>query len=297
MKWVFPPNLKGLKRFHKIAERSKGKNIKGFSCDEIEIPSRDEGRSIRVRTYSSAVDRDCPGILYLHGGGYAINLPESDHHTIKKFLETRECIVVAPDYRRSLQKPFPAALNDSFDTLYWMAKNNEKLGFRKDQLFIAGGSAGGGLTLAITLLAQNKIPIAHIFPLYPMIDCRMETESMKGNNAPVWSENHNRLAWDLYLKGVKEINEYASPALAKDLGVFPPATTFVGELDPFRDETIDFFERLSQAGIESEYRIFKRAYHGFEIVNPRAKVSKQADRFLKDEFSKAVDNSFTGNKN
>ena len=31
-----------------------------------------------------------------------------------------------------------------------------------------------------------------------MLDDRMETESMKNNDAPVWNEKKNRAAWKLY---------------------------------------------------------------------------------------------------
>lgn len=294
MKFLFPPTMKGFRRFQKLGNRARGKKIKGFHCDETKIPSRDKGRSIRIRIYRSQdAGTDDPGILYLHGGGYAINVPESDHQTIKRFLETRNCTIIAPDYRKSLDQPYPAALHDSIDTIRWMMQNHEKLRFRPDQLFIAGSSAGGGLAIATALATRNQVPIAHAFPLYPMIDYRMQTESMKDNNAPVWSELHNRLAWKLYLRNTPQIDELASPSLAEDLTNLPPATTFIGDLDPFRDETSEFFKRLKLLGIQTEIKIFERAFHAFEIVNPRAKVSRKAIGFLKKAFNKAVDNSFS----
>ena len=100
---------------------------------------------------------------------------------MKYFLATRDCVIVAPDYRLSLEEPYPAALNDCYDTLEWMVKNAKLLNFNPNQVFAIGESAGGGLTAAVTLLARDigKIHIAYQMPLYPMIDYRMQTDSMK----------------------------------------------------------------------------------------------------------------------
>ncbi|MHA1452955.1 MAG: alpha/beta hydrolase [Promethearchaeota archaeon] len=297
MKFFFNPTKKFLSFVHKFALRSKGKNIKGFQCSEEFIPSRDNGRKIRVRIFApKSVKLVLPGILYLHGGGYMMLTPESSLNKMKYFLDTRDCVIVVPDYRVSLEEPYPAALNDCYDTLEWMVKNAELLNFNPNQVFTIGESAGGGLTAVVTLLARDlgKIHTAYQMPLYPMIDYRMQTDSMKENDAPVWSEKHNKLAWELYLDGVKEgdITSYASPALSKDYTNLPPASTLVGEVDPIRDETVEYFKNLETAGVEVRYKIFKGAYHGFEDMVQRAKVSKLAVVYIKENFRYAVDHYF-----
>jgi acetyl esterase/lipase len=127
-----------------------------------------------------------------------------------------------------------------------------------------------------------------------MIDHRMVTESSRDNDAPLWSSKHNRIAWDLYLAGLKgkEVPAYASPALAADVSDLPPATTFVGELDPFLDETVAWAERLRAAGVPVEYRTYPRCYHGFDLVRPGARVSRDANGFLCERFAGAIDRDF-----
>ena len=60
-------------------------------------------------------------------------------------LRTRDCVIVAPDYRKSLEGPYPAAVNDGYGSLLWLKQYAAALGVRQDQLFVMGMSAGGGL--------------------------------------------------------------------------------------------------------------------------------------------------------
>jgi acetyl esterase/lipase len=211
-------------------------------------------------------------------------------------LRTRDCVIVAPDYRKSLEAPYPAAVNDCYGSLLWLKENAAELGVREDQLLVMGVSAGGGLTAAVSLMARDRdeVRIAHQLPLYPMIDHRMVTESSRDNDAPLWGSKHNRIAWDLYLGGLAggDVPKYASPALETDFAGLPPTTTFVGDLDPFLDETVAYVEGLRAAGVPVELRRYPGCYHGFDRIRPGAKVSREANQFLRDRFAFAVDHDF-----
>jgi acetyl esterase/lipase len=141
---------------------------------------------------------------------------------------------------------------------------------------------------------RGDVRIAHQLPLYPMIDHRMVTASSQDNDAPLWSSRHNRIAWDLYLGGLAgdAVPRYASPALETDCSGLPPTTTFVGELDPFLDETAGYVEALRAAGVPVEFRRYPRCYHGFDAVRPGAKASREANQFVCDRFAFAVDHHF-----
>lgn len=293
---VIRPSEKSFRQINKTARLRNGAPIAGLKNDEQWIQSRRENETVRVRVYKPMQTQEpLPGVLYLHGGGYVMNTPEAEHATIKALIESSSCVVVAPDYCLSQQAPYPAALNDSYDTLLWMKEHHQELGIRPDQLIVIGGSAGGGLTAAVCLLARDegKVRIAFQMPLYPMIDDRMTTASMIDNNAPCWNEQHNRLAWSLYLKGLDgDVPIYAAPARAEDLTGLPPAFTFVGSLDPFLDETVAYMEKLKIAGVPVEYRVFEGCFHGFEVVNPFAAISFEAKTFLLEKFAYGVEHYF-----
>ena len=107
----------------------RGKNIRGLVCRERHIPSRNGGSPIRVRIYRpTAAVGPLPVMLYLHGGGYVHGVPEQFGSIIKDFIETEPCIIVAPDYRKAVEAPYPAAFNDCYDTLLWVRDNAASLG-------------------------------------------------------------------------------------------------------------------------------------------------------------------------
>ena len=296
---VMRPSLRTFRFLHRLIRRSAGADVDGLDCDERQVPAIDEGPPVRVRVYAPP-DRQSheqlPGVLFLHGGGYALGIPEMSASEYKNLIGTRRCIVVAPDYRKSLDVPYPAAINDCYAALLWMKEHAANLGIRDDQLIVMGQSAGGGLTAAVSLMARDRgdVRIAFQMPLYPMIDDRMITESARDNNAPVWSSKHNRLAWDLYLGDLSgaEVPTYAAPARETDLTNLPPTATFVGGLDPFRDETIQYVERLRAAGVAVEFRLFERCFHGFDGIGAKTKVGREANAFVHAQFAHAVDNCF-----
>lgn len=96
----------------------------------------------------------------------------------RRLAERTGCVVVAPDYRLSVAHLYPAALDDCYTALIWMRDNVIRLDIREDQLAVAGESAGGGLTAALTLLARDRgeVNIAFQMPIYPMLDDRQSTE-------------------------------------------------------------------------------------------------------------------------
>ena len=285
----------GLKVFDLVMGTLKGQKIKGVTCEEHYLPSTsDPGHRIRVRVYRPEKAKGrIPAMLYLHGGGYMVGVPEQAASFYKGILERREVAIIAPAYRLSVKHPFPAGFNDCYDTLLWMKENSEALNIYSDNYIIAGHSAGGGLTAALSLKARDTqdVKIGFQMPIYPMIDHRMQTESSKMSGAPVWETQNSRFGWDHYLKGLgkQAVPAYASPALNEDYAGFPPTISFVGGLEPFRDESIAYMDALKAAGVPTMFKIFEKAYHGFEVLAPKTKLGKEADQFQLDGFTEYYD--------
>ena len=281
-----------------LGRRAQGRNVPGLDCSERHVPGLDGDPTVRVRIYrpENPPAGLLPGVLFLHGGGYALGNPEGFGDVYRQLIEARPCVIVAPDYRKSFDAPYPAAVNDCYAALLFLKENAAELGVRDDQLIVIGQSAGGGLTAAVTLMARDRgdVHIAFQLPLYPMIDDRMTTGSARDNDAPVWSSKHNRKAWDLYLGDLAEgdVPKYAAPARETDFTNLPPTATFVGELDPFLDETRQYVESLRAAGVPCAFTTFPGCYHGFDMVKPDSKVGREASAFLAEQFGHAVDDCF-----
>lgn len=287
-RFVLPPNRSeaDLRRPSRLAGLMRRLPApRGLRADERWV-ERPDGSQLRLKVYraaeASAQARDPrPGILWIHGGGYVMGSPEQDGATYRRLVDATGGIVVAPDYRLGPEAPYPAALDDCHLALAWLRDHATPLGVRDDQLAVAGNSAGGGLAAALTLLARDRgdIAIAFQVPLYPMLDDRCATPSALESDAPVWDAVTNRNAWRIYLgdlAGADRVPPYAAPARATDLSGLPPAFTYVGDLEPFRDEVVDYVERLRAAGVPVTFELFRGCFHGFDVVAPRAPVSRRA---------------------
>ena len=264
-----------------------GRDAPGLDCGE-QILQRDGRPPLRLRIYrpQAASAAALPVMLYLHGGGYVHGVPEQFTSIIKAFIDTVPCIVVAPDYRKASQAPYPAAFDDSYDTLLWLRDNAATLGGRDAAFILAGHSAGGGLAAAVSLKARDtgQVRVAFQMPVYPMLDDRGQSASMRDNNAPVWDASANAQAWGQYLRGVAEVDAYAAPARARDAAGLPPTISLVGSIDPFADETQAYVHALEQAGVPVAFGMFDGAFHAFDGLVPAAPVSRQAQQFLLGHF-------------
>lgn len=272
---------------------------KDVNCTRIHIPRRD-GKYIPTLVVSSKVSsKNVPGILWIHGGGYMTGMKEMIHMSravdlVKKYGAT----VISPGYRLSVIKPFPAAIEDCYDALVYLKNHTDELGINKNQIMVGGESAGGGLCVAVCMMARDKgeVNIAYQMPLYPMID-NFDTETSVNNHGKVWNTRKNHIAWKLYLrKNVKKkVSPYAAPARQTDYSHLPPAYTFVGNGEPFYAETCTYIDNLCKVGIEAEMDVYKSDMHAFDMVKPELEISKNAALKFNKHFKYAMEHYFAEN--
>jgi len=250
----------GIRMMNSMGGLYNGKKIKGLHNEERYIPSKAGGPDIRIRIFKPLnAHEKLPCLEYIHGGGYILGSPEFTPNLdiIKQFIDKRPCVVIAPAYRKSLDAPYPAAFNDCYDTLLWAKENADELGILNHKFMVAGHS-GGEMT-----------------------------------SVPVWNTKSNKKGWDSYLKDIRDKNEevpvYAAAARNKDYRNFPPTITFVGDLEPFKDETIAYVKALEKEGVEVKFRLFKGCYHGFDAYVPKSQIAKDAVRFTYDSYAEYYD--------
>ena len=229
-----------------------------------------------VRVYRpKAASGVLPGIFFIHGG-MIMGSVEGENLKAAELCEAIQAVVVSVEYRLAPEHPHPAPVQDCYAALKWIAQNADELAFDVDRLAVVGCSAGGGLTIATTMMARDKgFPrICFQMPLYPMIDDRNETpSSYEIMDVGVWDREGNVEAWQWYLGG-KSADNYAAPARAENLAGLPPTFIDVGELDLFRDEDIQFAACLIQAGVPTELHVYPGAYHASEVFAPDAALSQ-----------------------
>ena len=219
------------------------------------------------------------GVLWIHGGGYAVGMAEMVFMSRAKRLVTEYgAVVISPEYRLTGKAPYPAALEDCYKAVLYLKEHATDLGCADDQIMVGGESAGGGLTAALCMLARDRgeVNIAYQMPLYPMLDHR-DTDSSRNNHGISWNTKRNHAAWKLYLRDVSgKIPPYASPARQTDYSSLPPTYTFVGDQEPFYCETLAYIENLKKAGVTAYVDVYPTGFHAFDMLLTFRRISRQA---------------------
>lgn len=236
-------------------------------------------------------------LLWLHGGGLIIGKPSQEDYKYFKFVEALGITVIAPKYRLAPQHPFPTPLDDCLAA--WKAVQNnpaEFFGIDPAQVAIGGTSAGGGLAASLAQRIRDDggvQPVAQIL-VYPMLDDRTTTRSdVDLKEHMVWNQRSNITGWSSYLgnqRGAETLPTYAAPARTEDLSGLPPAWIGVGTLDLFYEEDVAYAKKLEAAGVQTMLNVVDGGYHGFQDLEPKAKVSKDfyesSFTFLKEQLIK-----------
>jgi acetyl esterase/lipase len=187
-------------------------------------------------------------------------------------------VVAAVDYRLAPEHTFPAALDDCYDALVWLARRSD---IDETRVAVGGASAGGGLAAALALAARDRAEISLVLQVlaYPMLDDRTALrKDIDQHNFRLWNNKANAFGWQSYLgttPGSADVSGLASPARHPDLSGLPPAWVGVGTLDLFRDEATVYADRLLAAGVHCDVDVVHGAFHAFDLMSPKSSITQQ----------------------
>lgn len=266
-----------------LTARMRAPKVKGVSVETVVAPGPAGAPEIQLRIYRPEnLAPNAAAMLWIHGGGFILGSPQQDEHSSAAYAKEMGMLVAAVRYRLAPQHPFPAPLEDCYAGLKWLHAEAAKLGIDRDRIAIGGGSAGGGLTAGLALLAHERKEVKLAFQLliYPMIDDRTVTRAAAadGKLLRLWTPASNHYGWSSYLgrePGGDGVHSHAAPARHEDLRGLPPAWLGVGTNDLFHDEDVEYAKRLQAAGVKCDVTIVPGAFHGFDAVAPKSNVSRE----------------------
>lgn len=233
-----------------------------LELNEVHIP---------VRIYYPGTPGPHRLMVYFHGGGWVICNLDTHDGTCRSLCNETDSVVVSVDYRLSPEAKFPQPLEDCYHATQWAVENAASLNADASKLIVAGDSAGGNLSAAVTLMARDRAKNGDLAPaiachvaIYPVTHHNFGTESYSQNATGLYLESDTmRWFWEQYLSNDADGQHvYASPLLA-DLAGLPPTLVITAEYDPLRDEGEAFAEKLKAAGVETELIRYDGQIHGF----------------------------------
>ena len=266
-----PKELRDAQAKRRLMIRVPVENVGKVYEREFEL----DNRSIPVRIYepehSAESDEPLPLIMVYHGGGWVIGNPDSEDVLARGLCKRVGAIVVSVDYGLAPELRYPTAAEDCYAALLWTLANAETLGINTRNIAVAGTSAGGNLSAAVSQMARdrNGPAIAHQALFCPVTD--------HGNSRTSYQEFATDYGltkdgmdwfWQQYLgDDTSRANEpYASPIRAQDLTGLPDATVIVAECDILRDEAEDYADALKRAGVDVRITRYEGMTHGFNLV-------------------------------
>jgi acetyl esterase len=209
---------------------------------------------IPLRHYApeGAGQRPLPALVFFHGGGWVAGDLDTHDGFCRRLCAASGWRVVATDYRRAPEHPFPAALDDCLAATRWAAANAAALGIDPDRLGVGGDSAGGGLAAVVAQAARDAgdLRLALQLLVCPILDVGRTAGSRADFGAGHFI-SQAAFARDLadYAPGVAATDARLSPLRAASLVGLPPAVIHTAEFDPFRDEGEACASRLAWAGV------------------------------------------------
>ena len=273
-----------------------GVDVSNVTCNVVTAPSDDETRPNvpGTRCYNSSGGAARPVLLYMHGGGWTQGTAEAYGPFTAMLCARGGFHVVSVDYRLAPEHPSPAAAEDCFTVLKWVAKGAPGSGLQIDcsKIALCGDSAGGHLTLVTALAARDAgISITVQVPLCPVTDCRIgpsRNDTSYKKFATGFLLTEERMEWFIgnYVPNEADRVEdwRASPLLAPTLSSaglsgLPPTILCTADHDVLRDEGREMARLLSRAGVQTEYREYAGQTHIFwmfgNVLKGAAPVAKQ----------------------
>ncbi len=248
-----------------------------YEVADLKIPG--PAGDLPLRLYRPARGQPLPALLYFFGGGWVLGTIDTADGVSRSLANSSGALVVVVGYRLAPEHRFPAAIDDCYATLRWVAEHADEIGADPARLAVGGDSAGGNLAAAVALRARADGPaLVGQLLVYPNTDQLADDESMRAADDPFLFNRHS-VAWyrQHYLASPGDAADpLASPLRAGSLAGLPPALVITAEYDPLRDQGEAYARRLAEDGVPVELRRYEGMAHGFFTMAGTVDASRAA---------------------
>lgn len=225
-------------------------------------------------------DEALPCVVHLHGGGMAIlSAADPVYMHIREYLAATGVVVVGVEFRNSSGNlgayPYPAGLNDCAAAIRWVAAHRSDLGVT--HLLVSGESGGGNLTLTVAHKAKREGWIHEIAGFYAQCPYISHRWHERCDDLPSLQECDGYFLDCQFLAMIGSLYDptdsygsdatcWAGVATDEELTGLPPHVISVNELDPLRDEGLDYYRRLVRVGVPAVGRVVAGTCHAGDLL-------------------------------
>ncbi|GAC1646236.1 MAG: hypothetical protein NVS4B6_20190 [Mycobacterium sp.] len=221
-----------------------------------------------------------PCVVHLHGGGMAIgSAADVPYLHLREYLAATGLVVVGVEFRNSGGKlgphPYPAGLNDCATATRWVAAHRKELGV--SHLIVSGESGGGNLTLTVAQAAKRDGWLDEVAGFYAQCPYISNRWLEQPDDLPSLRECDGYFIdcaglavmgsiYDPTKEYARDATAFAGMATSDELAGLPPHVISVNELDPLRDEGLQYYRSLVRAGVPAVGRIVAGTCHGGDLL-------------------------------
>ncbi|WP_278263259.1 alpha/beta hydrolase [Nocardia sp. AG03] len=233
------------------------------------------------RTHAVPPERAAGAILYLHGGGYVVGSLATHRSLVAHLARDSGCAVYSLDYRLAPEHPFPAGLDDAEAAFLDLVDN---VGYRPEQICLAGDSAGGGLALALAqrLLARHGVAPAALGLIAPWVD---PTQPPSRDRDLVINRAWSQACAAHYLGDAAVTEAGYAPLLGELIGL-PPTYVQVDVSELLHDQCRQLVSALRGAGVHVRFTETRGLWHVAQLqaalVTEAARTLSELAEFLRE---------------
>ena len=224
---------------------------------------------INIRIYwPPTSDAMPPVVVFFHGGGFVVGDLDTHDGTCRQHAVGASAVVVSVEYRLAPEHPYPAAIDDAWAALLWVAEHGSEIGADTSRLAVAGDSAGGNISAVIAQRSRDEDgpPIRFQLLWYPATLWDSSLPSFSENAGAPVLDSAAVAAFSRYYAGEIDLFDPPpgiAPGRAANLADLPAAYIAVAGLDPLRDDGMRYGELLAAADVPVEVHNAESMVHGY----------------------------------
>lgn len=230
-------------------------------------------------------------VFYLPANGFFIDrLGLNDEFCY--FLANRLNRHVFAIYHRLVPEfKFPAYIWDTYHTILELFKNSSFYNFISEDIVLWGESSGASIGLTCQhLLKKNQLSIfSKQVIFYPMTDLLTPFDSKRrfGQGFAMDAPFIEWMATRMLKTPQERSNPLVSPNLFQEFENLPSSLMIFSGFDYFKDEGLDYAQKLKAAKVPLEMKIYTQMIHGFLRFFPKHPVTLEAFEYACNYISPA----------